>query len=90
MVDIDFLNMPDRDIGELQVLFSPEDINKRIQELAEMIDEEFPQDEPLYVICVLKGAILFCCDLIKQMKTPVQLEFIKVSSTVTSSNQRVM
>lgn len=80
MVDIDFLNMPDRDIGELQVLFSPEDIDKRIHELAEMIDEEFPQDEPLYVICVLKGAILFCCDLIKQMKTPVQLEFIKVSS----------
>ena len=80
MVDIDFLNMPDRDIGELQVLFSAEEIEKRTQDLANLIDEEFPQDEPLYVICVLKGAVLFCCDLIKKMKTPVQLEFIKVSS----------
>ena len=31
MVDIDFLNLLDRDIGELQVLFSPEDIDKRIK-----------------------------------------------------------
>ena len=76
MVNIDFLDMPDRDIGELQVLFSADDIDKRTQELAEMIDEEFPQDEPLYVISVLKGSILFCCDLIKKMNTPVQLEFI--------------
>ena len=80
MVDIDFLNMPDKDIRELQVLFSAEEIEKRIQELATLIDEEFPQDEPLYVISVLKGSVLFTCDLIKKMKTPIQLEFIKVSS----------
>ena len=80
MVDIDFLNMPDKDIRELQVLFSQEEIDRRTQELADLIDEEFPQDEPLYVISVLKGSILFVCDLIKKMKTPIQLEFIKVSS----------
>lgn len=80
MIDIDFLNMPDRDIRELQVLFSEEEIDKRTQELADMIDEEFPQDEPLYVISILKGSVLFTCDLIKKMKTPIQLEFIKVSS----------
>jgi len=80
MVNIDFLDIPDKDIRDLQVLFSADDIEKRTQELAEMIDEEFPQDEPLYVISVLKGSILFCCDLIKKMNTPIQLEFIKVSS----------
>lgn len=80
MQDLDLLNLPDRDCKDLKVLVPEEKIQERVRELAEKLDSEFPKDEPLYVISVLKGSVLFTCDLIRNMKTPVQLEFIKVSS----------
>lgn len=70
----------DKKIEDLKMLFDEEAVKKRTKELAAQINESFGQVEDLTVICVLKGSSIFCCDLIKYLKMPVQLEFIKVSS----------
>lgn len=70
----------DKDIKELKILFSEKEVIKKTQEIAERINKEFNLNEDLVVICVLKGSSMFCCDLIKYLKMPIKLEFIRVSS----------
>ncbi len=70
----------DKDIKDLKVLISEENIQSRIKDLAEKIEKVFPENEDVYVICVLKGSSMFCIDLIKHFKHNVQLEFIRISS----------
>jgi hypoxanthine phosphoribosyltransferase len=62
-----------------EVMISEEEIAHRIEALGEAITREFAQED-LVVICVLKGAFMFCSDLIKKIKRPVNLEFISLSS----------
>lgn len=70
----------DKDIKDLKVLISEEDIQKKVKELAFNIEKVFPANEDIYVICVLKGSSMFCIDLIKHFNNPIQLEFIRISS----------
>ena len=37
-------------------------------------------NEELYLICVLKGSVMFMTDLSKHLKMPVKMEFIRLSS----------
>jgi hypoxanthine phosphoribosyltransferase len=60
-------------------LISEEEIALRIAALGNAITQDF-QDEELVVICVLKGAFMFCSDLIKKINCPLKLEFISLSS----------
>ncbi|MBE7705862.1 MAG: hypoxanthine phosphoribosyltransferase [Cyanobacteria bacterium SIG30] len=69
---------------ELKTLISEEELTKRIKEVAEEINN-FYGDEKLTVICVLKGAIMFCSHLIKYLKMPVELECVRLSSYGTST-----
>ena len=50
--------------SDLKILFSKEDIQKAIQNLGERINKDYGSDE-LYLICVLKGAVMFMTDLSK-------------------------
>ena len=61
------------------VLISEEDIALRIDALAKAINDDFAGEE-LIVLCVLKGAFMFCSDLIKKIELPLKLEFISLSS----------
>ena len=72
--------MPDKRVEDLKVLFSKEEIEKRIEQLAQQINNDFGTKDDLTLICVLKGSSIFCCDLSKHLKMPVQMEFIRVSS----------
>src|SRR5690606_35747980 len=60
-------------------LISEEEISLRIQALGNAITKDF-ENEELVVICVLKGAFMFCSDLIKKINLPISLEFISLSS----------
>jgi len=66
-------------LKNLQVLVSEEDIQKRIKELADQINKDFEGQEVI-LVSVLKGAVPFTVDLIKHIKLPMQLEFIRLSS----------
>ena len=57
-------------MDNFKVLFSEEEIQERIQELAKKLDEEYKGKE-IVAICVLKGAAFFTVDLVKKMKTPI-------------------
>ncbi|MBS4759996.1 MAG: hypoxanthine phosphoribosyltransferase [Clostridium sp.] len=72
--------MPDRKVEDLKILFSQKELEERIKQLAEAINKDFGTKEDLTLICVLKGSSIFCCDLCKHLKMPVQMEFIRVSS----------
>ena len=62
-----------------KVLFEEEEIQKRIKEVAEQIDKDYEGKE-LVIISILKGAVFFTVDLVKKMKTPIELEVMQVSS----------
>ena len=64
---------------ELKELIGKEELNKRIEELAKQIDENY-KEQDIVAICVLNGAAFFAVDLTLKMKTKMQLEFIKISS----------
>lgn len=74
----------DRQETDLVELFSKAQIQERIETLAAQINNDFAKnnssDEPLYVIGVLKGSVLFVTDLIRHLNMPVQVEFIRIAS----------
>jgi hypoxanthine phosphoribosyltransferase len=63
----------------LRVLVSHSRIQKKIRALAHQIRKDFP-DEPLLLVGVLKGAVMFLADLARQIPGEVTFDFIAVSS----------
>lgn len=65
--------------SDLKMLFEPEKIQNAIAKLAEKLNSEY-KDEEVYLICVLKGSVMFMTDLAKYLKMPLRMEFIRLSS----------
>jgi hypoxanthine phosphoribosyltransferase len=63
----------------LRVLVSHSRIQKKIRALAHQIRKDFP-GEPLLLVGVLKGAVMFLADLARQIPGEVTFDFIAVSS----------
>ena len=74
----------------LKVLFSQEDIARRVAEMGAELTERFQGKKPLF-LGVLKGCFVFMSDLIRSCPLKSDLEFIAVSSygNATSSSGRV-
>ena len=74
------------------VLISEEELAIRIEELGSAITDDFAGQE-LVVVCVLKGAFMFCSDLLKKIQLPIRLEYLQLSSygdgTVSSGNVKI-
>lgn len=68
-----------------EMLISEDEIALRIEALGKAITHDF-ENEELVVICVLKGAFMFCSDLIKKINRPIKLEFISLSSYGDNTN----
>ena len=66
-------------IERVKVLLTHAKIQKRIREMAKLIRKDFP-NEPLLLVGVLKGAVLFLADLARQITGEVTFDFIAVSS----------
>ncbi|MFZ2487444.1 MAG: hypoxanthine phosphoribosyltransferase [Anaerolineae bacterium] len=62
-----------------EVLISEEQIQQRIAELAARIQSDFA-GEQILIIAVLKGALLFLADLIRNIDLPLAIDFLAVSS----------
>lgn len=75
-----------------EVYISEEDISLRIDALAKAINEEY-QGQEVTLICVLKGAFMFCSDLMKKIHLPLKLDFMSLSSygegTTSSGNVKI-
>lgn len=65
--------------NSVDVFISQEDIAKRVSELGKQIRKEYG-DEPITLLCILKGSYIFCADLMRAITGPVEIEFLKASS----------
>lgn len=63
----------------IEVMLSEEEVDKRISELGAKISEDYAGKE-VFLICILKGASFFACELAKRITVPVAIDFMKVSS----------
>ncbi len=64
---------------KISVLYSEEELDQRIRELGKQISEDYAGKE-LIIVCILKGAAFFACELAKRITVPVQMEFMRCSS----------
>src|SRR5574344_1874753 len=64
---------------KIRVLIPEEKIEDRIVQLAEQISRDY-QGETVKLVCILKGSIIFTCELAKRITVPVLFDFMQVSS----------
>jgi hypoxanthine phosphoribosyltransferase len=83
--------MGDPAIGE--ILVSSEDLKRRVAELGVEISRDY-EGRDLFMIGVLKGAVLFLADLMRHLTVPCEIDFMAVSSygsqTDTSGVVRIL
>ena len=63
----------------LRILISHNRIRERVRQMAQEIRHDFP-NEPMHLVGVLKGSVLFLADLAREMGGEVSFDFISVSS----------
>lgn len=69
--------MRDPNIGE--ILIQADELQARIADLGVEISADYAGREIL-IVCVLKGAVLFVADLMRQLTVPCEVDFMAVSS----------
>ncbi len=62
-----------------KVLISKEELNRRICEIAKTLDGDYKGKRPL-MVAILKGSVMFFTDLIREMKTDLEIDFMSISS----------
>lgn len=63
----------------IKVLYSMEELQKRIKEVGEQISKDYEGKE-IVIVSILKGAVFYTVDLMKNLKPDTILDFMKVSS----------
>ena len=79
-------------IKKINVHLTEEQIEQRVRELGAEISKVYG-DEPVCLICILKGSVFFTCELAKRITVPVTMDFMTVSSyssgTTSSGNVKI-
>ena len=76
----------------IESLIDRQKVESRIKELAKEIEKDYAGEE----VCVglLKGSVIFLSDLVKEIETPVIIDFMNVSSygseTVSSGDVKIL
>jgi hypoxanthine phosphoribosyltransferase len=77
-----------------KILISETDIRQRILTLAAEIERDYPRDEGVHLVAILKGGFMFMADLVRAMSDRVTMDFMAVSSygkgTTSSGQVRVL
>jgi hypoxanthine phosphoribosyltransferase len=69
-----------------EVLIPADELQTRISELADEINEDY-QGKNLHMICILRGGMLFLADLMRQVDLPHTIDFMAVSSYGSGARQ---
>ena len=70
-----------------EILFTQEDLKAITKELGEKVTRDY-KDKKLYLVTILKGAVVFLTDFMRNVELPCEVDFMVVSSYgsgVTSS-----
>jgi hypoxanthine phosphoribosyltransferase len=62
-----------------EILIAKADIDKRVRELADVISRDY-EGKDLILIGILKGAFVFMADLIRYLRIPCQVDFVRLES----------
>ena len=62
-----------------RIMITEEQIAGRVREVAVQLGKLYEGRRPV-VVCILKGSVMFFSDLIRHMETPLELDFMAVSS----------
>lgn len=77
-----------------RIVFTEEQIRRRVREMGAEIAAAYPQDEELLVLGLLKGSFIFLADLVREIRRPLQVDFLSASSygagTVSSGEVRLV
>jgi hypoxanthine phosphoribosyltransferase len=65
--------------GVAEVLIDEQSLRARVEELGEEVSRDYVGREPL-LIGVLKGAVFFMADLMRQLTVPCEVDFMAISS----------
>ena len=68
-----------------EVLFSREQIEAKVQEMAEIISRDYAGKE-VVMVCVMKGAVVFLADLMRHLTVPTVVDFVDWSSYGSSTS----
>ena len=64
---------------KIKVMIPEEEIDKKICYLGQQISKDY-EGEEIHLVCILKGAAFFACELAKRITIPVSIDFMSVSS----------
>lgn len=67
-----------------EILVTEEEIQQKVKELGQRITKDY-QGKNLMLVGILKGAVMFLSDLAKNIKIPILIDFMAVSSYGHSS-----
>ena len=77
-----------------RVVYSEEDIAKRVKEMGRSISDTYTVGDDLLVLGLLKGSFIFLADLVREIQVPLQVDFLVASSygagTVSSGNVQLL
>lgn len=63
----------------LTAVLSRAEIHKKIKALGKRISEDYGEQE-IVIVGVLKGAFIFLADLVRELRIPVQIDFVQLAS----------
>jgi hypoxanthine phosphoribosyltransferase len=61
-------------------MISAKSIAARIEDLAREIEAEFGTTDKLVVVGLLRGSFVFIADLVRELRLPVEVDFLEASS----------
>ena len=73
------MNMQSNPYDAGKVLLSAEDIGDIVSRLADRISTDYAGKDPV-LVNLLKGGMVFLADLMRQLRIPLQIDFLSVSS----------
>lgn len=79
--------LSDQSMEKLKLLISPEEIKSKLAQVAARLDAEY-QGEEVVIVLVMKGALCVAADLIRELKSPLTVEYIRASSYGHRGSQR--
>ena len=66
-------------------LFTVEQIQAKVRELADRITREY-DGKDLIMVCILNGAFMFFSDLVRSIRIPIKVDFVSCSSYIRSDS----
>jgi hypoxanthine phosphoribosyltransferase len=63
-----------------RIVFSVEQIGRRVSELAEEISAAYREEDRLLILGLLKGSFIFMADLVREITVPHHVDFLVASS----------